>query len=370
MVLEATMIIIDNSEYMRNGDYAPTRFGAQSDAVNVIFGRKTNANPENTVGLMTMAGKTPQVLATLTTDLGKILTGLHSTQISHEADLSTSLQVAQLALKHRQNKNQRQRIIAFVGSPLKPKAEEKAIVKLAKKLKKNNVAVDIVSFGEDEMEENEGLLRAFVESVQSGENSHLVSVPTGHHLLSDAIINSPIVAGEDGVPGGDYGGEASGSGGGGGQGQGFEFGVDPTLDPELAMALRMSLEEEQARQAATAPAAQGAATSTLAPVPEGATAPAAPVNLMDADDAEDEELAQAMLLSRQEGGTGGEAGDDEDEDVEMGGDDEDGEEDDDEEDEGGNLGDEEMNEEEAIAAAIAMSMNEDEEKEKAAGAKK
>ncbi|KAG8860581.1 hypothetical protein FRB96_003835 [Tulasnella sp. 330] len=361
---------------MRNGDYAPTRFGAQSDAVNVIFGRKTNANPENTVGLMTMAGKTPQVLATLTTDMGKILSGLHSTQISHEADLSTSLQVAQLALKHRQNKNQRQRIIAFVGSPLRPKADEKALVRLAKKLKKNNVAVDIVSFGEDEMEENEGLLKAFVEGVQSGENSHLVSVPTGHHLLSDAIINSPIVAGEDGMPGGDFGGEASGSGGVGGQGQGFEFGVDPTLDPELAMALRMSLEEEQARQAATAPAAQGAAANTLAPVPEGgapttaamgtgtAAAPTAAVNLMD-DDAEDEELAQAMLLSRQEGGTGGE----EDEDVEMGGDeDDDGEEEDEEE--GGNLGDEEMSEEEAIAAAIAMSMNEDEEKDKAAAAKK
>ena len=97
----------------------------------------------------------PQVLVTPTTDIGKILGGLHTTHISEEADLATSLQVAQLALKHRQNKNQRQRIIAFVGSPLKPKADEKGLVKLAKKLKKNNVAVDIVSFGDDEMEEND-----------------------------------------------------------------------------------------------------------------------------------------------------------------------------------------------------------------------
>lgn len=173
---------------MRNGDYAPTRFGAQTDAVNVIFSRKINANPENTVGLMTMAGKTcvppshsspsktdhrhgsPQVLATLTTDQGKILSGLHTTQISHESDLFTSLQVAQLALKHRQNKNQRQRIIAFVGSPLLGTTSG-GLVKLAKKLKKNNVAVDVVSFGEDEMEENDGVLRAFIEGVQSGENS-------------------------------------------------------------------------------------------------------------------------------------------------------------------------------------------------------
>ena len=42
---------------MRNGDYVPSRLEAQSDAVNVIFSAKTQSNPENTVGLMTMAGK-------------------------------------------------------------------------------------------------------------------------------------------------------------------------------------------------------------------------------------------------------------------------------------------------------------------------
>lgn len=51
------MLIIDNSEYMRNGDYQPTRFEAQADAVNVVFQTKTDSNPENTVGIMTMAGK-------------------------------------------------------------------------------------------------------------------------------------------------------------------------------------------------------------------------------------------------------------------------------------------------------------------------
>ena len=54
---EATIILIDNSEYMRNGDYQPTRFDAQSDAVNSVFQAKTDSNPENLVGLMTMAGK-------------------------------------------------------------------------------------------------------------------------------------------------------------------------------------------------------------------------------------------------------------------------------------------------------------------------
>lgn len=57
MPLEATMIIIDNSEYMRNGDYPATRFDAQADAVNVLFQTKIDSNPENSVGIMTMAGK-------------------------------------------------------------------------------------------------------------------------------------------------------------------------------------------------------------------------------------------------------------------------------------------------------------------------
>jgi 26S proteasome regulatory subunit N10 len=42
---------------MRNGDYTPSRFEAQADAVNTIFQVKTRAHPENTVGIMTMAGK-------------------------------------------------------------------------------------------------------------------------------------------------------------------------------------------------------------------------------------------------------------------------------------------------------------------------
>ena len=57
MPLEATMMVIDNSEFMRNGDYAPTRFDAQADAVNIVFQTKIDSNPENTVGVMSMAGK-------------------------------------------------------------------------------------------------------------------------------------------------------------------------------------------------------------------------------------------------------------------------------------------------------------------------
>jgi len=41
MVLEATYLCVDNSDYMRNGDFAPSRMEAQQDAVNLLAGAKT-----------------------------------------------------------------------------------------------------------------------------------------------------------------------------------------------------------------------------------------------------------------------------------------------------------------------------------------
>lgn len=234
------MIVVDNSESSRNGDYTPTRFEAQADAVSLLYSAKTQANPESSVGLMTMGGKGPEVLVTLTTDYGKILSGLHETKIKGEAHLATGIQVAGLALKHRENKSQRQRIVVFVGSPIAE--DEKSLVKLAKKMKKNTVAVDFVNFGEVESD-NTQKLQAFIDAINSSDNSHLVTIPPGNHLLSDRLIATPIM-GETGSSEGGTGAGESGEGSGG-----FEFGFDPNLDPELALALRMSMEDEKARVA-------------------------------------------------------------------------------------------------------------------------
>lgn len=46
---------VDNSDYMRNGDFLPTRLQAQQDAVNLVCHSKTRSNPENNVGLITLA---------------------------------------------------------------------------------------------------------------------------------------------------------------------------------------------------------------------------------------------------------------------------------------------------------------------------
>eukprot|EP00933_Yihiella_yeosuensis_P051686 TRINITY_DN4966_c0_g1_i1.p1 TRINITY_DN4966_c0_g1~~TRINITY_DN4966_c0_g1_i1.p1 ORF type:complete len:421 (-),score=163.21 TRINITY_DN4966_c0_g1_i1:78-1340(-) len=308
MVLEAVMVCVDNSDYTRNGDYMPSRFESQSDAVNLICGAKTNQNPENSVGILCSAGDRIEVMITPTADLGRIVSELNKIVIGGSSDLLRAIQTAQLALKHRQNKKQRQRIIAFVGSPIS--ATDKELETLGKNLKKNSVALDLVSFGE--VEENAPKLEKLMNALNSTETSHMLEIPVGPKLLSDVLISSPIV-------------NPDGEGmGGGADGAGFEFGVNPETDPELALALRISMEEERARQGATAggdaaPAADAAAAAPAggdAPAPAATAAPAAPAapasNLPAAPDAAiieamgmedmDDELRQALLLSMQEAG--------------------------------------------------------------------
>jgi 26S proteasome regulatory subunit N10 len=123
--------------------------------------------------------------------------------------------------------------------------DEKSLVKLAKRMKKNNISIDIISFG-DISDNNIKKLQAFNDNIKGGDGSHLEIIPPGPNLLSDSILATPILA-ADGVGGGAGGGGEGGSGDAGGTNQ-FEFGVNPELDPELALALRMSYEEEKARQ--------------------------------------------------------------------------------------------------------------------------
>ena len=66
----------------------------------MIFQAKTNANPESSVGLMSMGGKGPEVLVTLTTDFGKVLDGMHRTKIRGHTHLATGIQIAGVRYIH------------------------------------------------------------------------------------------------------------------------------------------------------------------------------------------------------------------------------------------------------------------------------
>lgn len=247
MPLEAVMICVDNSDYTRNGDYAPTRFDEEINAVNLVGGAKTQQNPENSVGVLSTAGDRVEINLTPTSDPGRIIAEISKIKIQGMARLMRGIQTAQLALKHRQNKNQKQRIIAFIGSPITE--TEKELETLGKLLKKNNVSIDLVSFGE--VEENNAKLTKLLNAANSSDTSHLLEIGVGPKLLSDVLLSSPVITpeGEAPIPGS--------------SGEGFSLGVDPNEDPELALALRMSMEEERLRQQQSQPAAaEGPATAT------------------------------------------------------------------------------------------------------------
>jgi 26S proteasome regulatory subunit N10 len=146
---------------------------------------------------------------------------------------------------------QRQRIIVFCCSPVPD--DEKILSRLAKKMKKNNVAIDIIVFGEPDAETLDKL-RQFSETVQSTEGCFFDVIHAGPHLLSDALLGTTLLAnegvggqGREGHSGGDSNSNMDLVTATGGM---YGLGVNPEEDPELALALRLSLEEHNAAQEA------------------------------------------------------------------------------------------------------------------------
>ena len=147
----------------------------------------------------------------------------------------TAVKVAQLSLKHRLNKNQKQRIVVFCGHPL---AEDQAqYERLGKQLRQNNVAIDVINFANPD---NVPKLQALVDSANKNDNSHFLDVPLGVSMITDVLFTSPILQGED------FGGAAGAAdgtggmvndvlaGGPGGAGAMAGLGADFSNDPELA----------------------------------------------------------------------------------------------------------------------------------------
>lgn len=146
--------------------------------------------------------------------------------------------------------------------------DEKTLVKLAKKMKKNNVSIDFVLFGDLEDDSTQRKLQAFIDNVKGQrDSSNLVVIPPSGKLLSDQLLTTPIL-GEAGAAAAAAAAAAHGVGDGGEFG---DLGFDPSVDPELALALRMSMEEERARQERVArQEAEAAARAALETVQEEA----------------------------------------------------------------------------------------------------
>ena len=245
MPLSATYLLVDNSGYSINGDYLPTRLSSCGESVSLLANVLLQDHQESEVGLLTLAkaasvgpkgGNRVNVVVTLTRDLSILLNRLNDVKSEGECDFLGGLKVAQLALKNRGNKSQKQKIVLFVGSPMTGVTKDE-LVKLGKLLKKNSVGVDVINYGDDaSITANCELLEDFVNAVNNADNSKLLNVPPGPHNLSDMVISIMQGVGAASVDGATSASAAS------------FMGVDPNLDPELAMVLRASMEEEDERQ--------------------------------------------------------------------------------------------------------------------------
>jgi len=284
MGLESCVICLDNSEFMRNEDYSgTTRFESQADAALLIANSKLNSNPESTIAIVAMSNGV-DVKLTLTTDDGSVNAAVRSVKVGGYCDLVPALQVSQLLLKNRQNIHGGQRIILFVGSPVTQ--EKSALERIGKALRKNGIAVDIISLGEEA--ENNSKLEAFVKSVckkvEGEDNSHLVVVPPGPHVLSDILTTTPLFDSSFGSVG------ISGGGGG----FSVSDAVDPNIDPELASVLEESRREQEILF-----------NQQLKDVQANSDAKIESSNSNDAEPDEDELLRQALEMSIREASEAG-----------------------------------------------------------------
>jgi len=281
-----------------------------------------------------------ELLLSPTDDMGKILSSLHGVPLKgcsmgkESMNLVNAIQVSHLALKHRRNKNGGQRVVAFVGSPINE--DNSSLTKAGRLLKKNNVAIDVICMGENQV--NQEKLKTLVEAANgtAGDNCHLVTIPEGV-LPSDVLVSSPIMQGA-GMAAEMAAAASSGTSGGGGADAFAEFGgIDPNLDPELALALRVSMEEERARQeraaaaAATSPeenensndSATAAASSSEAQDDSKMEVEEGPVEnpVADLEADEDALLQQALAMSMNDvpdsGSNINTAGEDEDEEMKL-----------------------------------------------------
>ena len=182
---------------------------------------------------------------TQTNEIGDLINSINNIHINGGADILTAVKVAQLSLKHRQNKSQRQRIVVFVGHPIE-KGTEEDFEDVGLRLKKNNVSIDIINFANpDNVIRLEALVNAANKEGEEPKTCHFLDVPQGVTHITDIMITSPILQPEDNGAGGE---QLIGGGADAGAGAAAGLGFDPNMDPELAMALRLSMEEHKAAE--------------------------------------------------------------------------------------------------------------------------
>ena len=129
---------------------------------------------------------------TQTSDVDELANAINNVSINGDADLLTAIKIAQLSLKHRKNKSQRQRIIVFVGHPLRGTEEDFEDVGL--RLKKNNVSIDIINFANpDNVSRLQTLVNTANKESDDAPTCHFLDVPAECSSIMEVMISSPIL---------------------------------------------------------------------------------------------------------------------------------------------------------------------------------
>ena len=224
MPLECVMLVVDNTKYSRNSDIYPSRFDAQLDLYTSISRQKDNDNPETLCGIMTAAGPKGVILMD-PNEPRKINSVYKNIVIDYESvSFLKSLKMAALCLNNRINKNQKQRIIFTICSPIIEKDTD--IMKLAKDLRRNNVAVDVYNLNQPG---NNDILTKFNDIVNNDNNSKYVNINEYIDNLTNYISRN-------------FSNNTNTNEGG------FNDDNDDNMDEELKLAIKMSIEAENKRK--------------------------------------------------------------------------------------------------------------------------
>jgi len=340
------MFCLDNSSYMRNGDLNPTRLKSQELAVSSLLRYKLEDNIESSVGLLTMAGYKVEVQISPSRETHKMMNALKDVQVENENDILSTLRISHLTLRNRSNKHQRQRIVMFIGSPITVSNEQ--LINAGRELKKNSIALDIVLFGYESLENNNfEKCKLLIDTVQNGGNSHLithydpnlfdlttlpeevqVAIPLNStsYSLTDLVMRSavgrniqprpvaPAVAPPPPVA--NVTNTTLGPAANPGVGVSMMNDDDEELDDDLLAAIELSKMEFDSAQSTSAPsAAQTTANNAAAFQTPGVNTPANPAaDVNDDEEDMDPDLLAAIQLSLMEDAAVEKKGDDEEED--------------------------------------------------------
>jgi 26S proteasome regulatory subunit N10 len=214
---EAVVILIDNSESSINGDFYPNRLDAEKIAAERLFQYILRQSAKTQISVGTLGSKQFGIQASLTTRQEKVSKAIAQIKRGGRAELEQGVRCAFLALRHRDPRLSKRRVIVLIGS--QHTMTEESADKLAADANREGVAIDIVAFGDDVNDIE--VLESLVSKIQAPSN--FVRANSGTVILSDIILSSPI-----------------------GPGEGSSRTIlDPSMedDPDVALAIRQSLEQ-------------------------------------------------------------------------------------------------------------------------------